>query len=421
MQQVQRAAAAAVSSVLSGHSLPESLEREIGKVRLTDQQRAAIQACSYGTLRHLGFLRFALDQLVKRTPKDDKVLSLLLVALYQLQFSESAHYAVVDHAVKSVGAIAGRSLKPFANAVLREYLRKRRQLIDAASRDDVARFSFPRWWIDKLSAQLGSQAAPVLASANLHPPMILRVNRRRMQAEEYVSLLRERGMVVELVGPEAVRLAVPVGVRQLPGFVEGLVSVQDAGAQVAAHLLELEPGQRVIDACAAPGGKTCHMLELCDVQLLSLDRDERRLLRVHENLERLGLGAKLCCADAADLDSWWDGRLADRVLLDVPCSASGVVRRHPDVKWLRRPSDIAGFVLQQRRLLEALWQVVARGGKLLYVTCSVFREENQQQVNWFLSRHADARVAPQHATNGGELLLPSEDHDGFFHALFEKI
>ena len=242
MQQIQQTAAAAVQSVLAGRNLNEALERQSRSSRLTDQQRAAVQACSYGTLRHLGFLRFALERLVKRWPKDQKVVSLLLVALYQLEYSKTAQYAVVDHAVKSVGAAAGRSLKPFANAVLREYLRKRRELLDAASHDDVARYSFPRWWIDKLRAQLGAQAETVLAFANLHPPMTLRVNRRRIEAEAYVSWLAETGVAARVVGPEAVQLEVPVAVAQLPGFAEGLVSVQDAGAQIAAHLLELEPG-----------------------------------------------------------------------------------------------------------------------------------------------------------------------------------
>ncbi len=420
MQQIQQAAAAAVRSVLAGRNLNDALDRQLRSSELTDQQRAAVHACSYGTLRHLSFLRFALERLVKRTPKDEKVVSLLLVAIYQLEYSKAAHYAVVDHAVKSVGALAGRSLKPFANAVLREYLRKRRELLDAASHDDVARYSFPRWWIDKLRAQLGAQADTVLALANLHPPMTLRVNRRRIEAEAYVASLAETGVAATVVGPEAVLLEVPVAVAQLPGFAEGLVSVQDAGAQIAAHLLELEPGQLVVDACAAPGGKTSHMLELCDVRMVALERDVGRLQRVQENLARLALEAQLQCADAGDLDAWWDGNMVDRVLLDVPCSASGVVRRHPDIKWLRRQEDIAGFAVQQRRLLEALWRVVAGGGKLLYVTCSVFREENQQQVDWFLSRHTDARLAPQHASSRGDLLLPSEDHDGFFHALFEK-
>ncbi|UCH49466.1 MAG: 16S rRNA (cytosine(967)-C(5))-methyltransferase RsmB [Betaproteobacteria bacterium] len=421
MQQIQLAAAAAVQSVLSGHSLTDALDREFRKGLLTDQQRAAVQACGYGTLRHLGFLRFVLDRLVKRKPKNDKVVSILLVALYQLQYSKAAHYAVVDHAVKSVGAIGGRTLKPFANAVLREYLRKRQDLLDTASRDDVARLSYPRWWIDKLRAQLGQQADLVMELGNLHPPMTLRVNRRQLEPVLYVSMLAEQGFGATWISAEAVRLDEPVSVERLPGFADGVVSVQDAGAQISAHLLDLQPGQHVLDACAAPGGKTGHMLELADVHMTALDRDCERLKRVTENLERLGFRAHIQCADATDLASWWDGTPVDRVLLDAPCSASGVVRRHPDVKWLRRPEDIAGFRGQQRGLLDALWQVVAPNGKLLYVTCSIFREENEEQVDWFLSRHADALLETRHDCQRGGLLLPSKEHDGFFHALFEKV
>ena len=421
MQQIQLAAAAAVQSVLSGHSLTDALGREFRKGVLTDQQRAAVQACAYGTLRHLGFLRFALDRLVKRKPKNEKVVYLLLVALYQLQYSKAAHYAIVDHAVKSVGAVGGRLLKPFANAVLREYLRKRQQLVDASNRDDVARFSYPRWWIDKLRAQLGCQADEVLKLGNLHPPMTLRVNRRQIEPAQYVSMLAEHDIGATLIYAEAVQLAVPLSVERLPGFADGLVSVQDAGAQISAHVLDPQPGQHVVDACAAPGGKTGHILELADVQMTALDRDCERLDRVRENLQRLGFRAKTQCTDAVDLASWWDGEPVDCVLLDAPCSASGVVRRHPDIKWLRRPEDIAGFAGQQRRLLNALWQAVARGGKLLYVTCSIFREENEEQVEWFLSRHADARLESQHDCQGSGLLLPSKEHDGFFHALFEKV
>jgi 16S rRNA (cytosine967-C5)-methyltransferase len=210
-------------------------------------------------------------------------------------------------------------------------------------------------------------------------------------------------------------------VELLPGFVEGMVSVQDAGAQMSAPLLDLQPGQSVVDACAAPGGKTGHICELADVRLTALDQDSLRLRRVRENLDRLGYDARVRCADAADLDAWWDGNPVDRVLVDAPCSASGVVRRHPDIKWLRREQDIQEFARQQSRLLEAMWKVVIGGGKLLYVTCSVFREENQEQVERFLARHSDSRQLERPAASEGNLLLPTEDHDGFFHALFEKV
>lgn len=421
MQRIQQVAAHAVQSVLAGSNLGTSLARHVRKAGLTERERAAAQAWSYGTLRYLGLLRFILDRLIKRQPGNESLTCLLLVALYQLEYGKTAHYAIVDHAVKSAGAIGGKSAKPFVNAVLREYLRQRKALIEAAGRDDVARLSYPRWWIDKLYEQLGSQRAEsVLETGNGHPPMTLRVNRRRMQPAQYVSLLAEHDIGATVIGAQAVQLITPVGVDQLPGFSEGLVSVQDAGAQISAQLLDAQPGQNVIDACAAPGGKTGHILELADVHMTALDRDAERLERVAENLRRLQLRACLQCVDAAELDAWWDGKQVERVLLDAPCSASGIVRRHPDIKWLRRQEDIFGFKQQQQHLLQALWRVVAQGGKLLYVTCSIFREENEEQVDWFLSRHTDASLAPQTQSQGSNLLLPSKDHDGFFHALFEK-
>ena len=422
MQRIQHAAAQAVQSVLAGTNLGNALARQVQKSGLNERERASVQALSYGTLRYLGLLRFILDRLVKRPPGNETVTFLLLVALYQLEFGKSAHYAVVDHAVKAAGTIGGRSVKPFVNAVLREYLRQRKELIGAARRDDLARFSYPRWWIEKLREQLGSQRAhSVLETGNEHPLMTVRVNRRRMRPEQYLALLAEHDMEATVIGAQAVLLAIPVGVADLPGFSDGLVSVQDAGAQISAQLLDAQPGDNVVDACAAPGGKTGHILELADVSMTALDRDAERLERISENLQRLHLTANLQCVDAADLGSWWDGKQVERVLLDAPCSASGIVRRHPDIKWLRREEDIDGFRQQQQRLLEALWQVVAQGGKLLYVTCSIFREENEEQVDWFLSRHTDASLALRTDIHGSALLLPSKEHDGFFHALFEKV
>ena len=422
MQRIQQAATQAVQSVLAGANLGNALARQFHQAGLDERERAATQALSYGTLRHFGLLRFILDRLVKRQPRNESVTFLLLVALYQLEYGKSAHYAVVDHAVKSAGVIGGRSVKPFVNAVLREYLRQRKNLVAATGRDDVARFSYPRWWIEKLRAQLGKQQADrVLETGNDHPPMTVRVNRRRIYPAQYLELLAEHNIEATVIGAQAVQLATPVGVGDLPGFSEGLVSVQDAGAQISAHLLDAQPGDNVIDACAAPGGKTGHILELADVRMTALDCDPERLKRVADNLQRLHLAAQLKCADAAEPESWWDGNQVQRVLLDAPCSASGIVRRHPDIKWLRREDDIAGFKQQQQRLLQALWQVVARGGKLLYVTCSIFREENEEQVDWFLSRHTDASLAPRTDSQGSALLLPSKEHDGFFHALFEKL
>ncbi len=421
MQNVQQAAASAVQSVLSGQNLNVALDAAVGSFSISNRERAAVRAFSYGTLRQLGYLRFALEKLASRPPKDPRVSCLLLVALYQLEYGNAAHHAVVDHAVDSVSTVGGHALKPFANAVLREYLRKRKQIADAAKLDDLARLSYPRWWIDKLRSQLGAQADEILQFGNLHPPMTLRVNLRRLEASEYLALLSGIGHAATLIGPAAIRLEAPMPVEQLPGFFEGKVSVQDAGAQMSATLLDLQAGQSVIDACAAPGGKTGHILELADVRLTALDRDAWRLERVRENLRRLGYDARVHCADAADLEAWWDGKPVDRVLLDAPCTASGVVRRHPDIKWLRRKQDVQGFAQQQRRLLEAMWKVVVGGGKLLYVTCSLFREENQDQVEWFLACNTDARLLARHQLGKGDLLLPTEEHDGFFHALFEKV
>ena len=217
----------------------------------------------------------------------------------------------------------------------------------------------------------------------------------------------------------ALTLLRPVPVEQLPGFGQGMVSVQDAGAQFAARLLDLGDGMRVLDACAAPGGKTAHMLELADVDLTALDTDPVRLARVNSNLERLGLSAHLACADAAATEAWWDTRTFDRVLLDAPCTASGVVRRHPDIKWLRQPGDIRRFAEQQQRLLEALWKVLARGGKLLYVTCSIFMEENQERIGGFVARHPDAHTLGAMPGRDG-LLLPDNEHAGFYFALLQK-
>jgi 16S rRNA (cytosine967-C5)-methyltransferase len=249
--------------------------------------------------------------------------------------------------------------------------------------------------------------------------MTLRVNRRRRAMPDYAQALETAGIVAKLLDDEALQLGRPMPIEQLPGFAQGEVSVQDAGAQLAAPLLDIADGMRVLDACAAPGGKTAHLLELAHVELLALDADGARLQRVQGNLQRLGLGAQLQCADAAELDAWWDGRPFDRVLLDAPCSASGVVRRHPDIKWLRRPGDIAGFARQQERLLDALWKVLAPGGKLLYATCSIFREENQEGIERFLIRQPDARRAGLMPGSDG-LLLPNEAHDGFYYALLQK-
>jgi len=249
--------------------------------------------------------------------------------------------------------------------------------------------------------------------------MSLRVNRRRRTVDAALAALEAAGQPARLVEPGALRLEKPVPVQRLPGFSEGALSVQDAGAQHAAAWLDLAPGQRVLDACAAPGGKAAQILESCDVDLLALELDPRRAERIAENFHRLNLAGRIAVADCAEPASWWDGRPFDRILADVPCSASGVVRRHPDIKWLRRADDIPRFAAQQARILEALWQTLAPDGKMLYVTCSVFPEENQAQIAAFLARHGDARALPIEGQPERQM-LPDADHDGFYYALLAK-
>jgi 16S rRNA (cytosine967-C5)-methyltransferase len=252
--------------------------------------------------------------------------------------------------------------------------------------------------------------------------MALRVNARRSTRADYLERLRTAGIAGEPFGDAGVMLARPLPVAQLPGFQEGLVSVQDAAAQLAAPYLDLAPGQRVLDAFAAPGGKAGHILEREAVRLVALDSDAARVGRLRDNLARLGLEAETMCADAGELDAWWDGEPFDRVLADLPCTGSGVVRRHPDIKWLRRESDIAALAARASALLDSLWRVLRPGGKLLLATCSVFREENRAQVDDFVGRHADARLAPLPGQDGLDVqLLPDERHDGFYYALLERV
>jgi 16S rRNA (cytosine967-C5)-methyltransferase len=422
MQRLQQEAAKVISKVVRGGRnltdvLSESLRRQ-GK--LTAQERGTLQDLCYGTLRHYARLVFIMNRLLARPVQESPLRCLLLVALYQLLHTRAGQHAIVDQAVR-----ATKNINPAAsglvNAVLRNFLRQQDALLVEADRSDESRYSYPQWWIDRLRTEQGERSDGVLQAGNQHPPMTLRVNTRRTSADAYLALLVENGMSVHRTGPSALQLDRPVGVEKLPGFAEGLVSVQDAGAQCAAQLLDVRQGMHVLDACAAPGGKTSHLLELADIRLVSMDKDEVRLARVRDNLQRLGLEAEVVCGDAAQPKVWWDGEAFDRILADVPCSASGVVRRHPDIKWLRRPEDIDAFAAQQLQILEALWPLLASGGKLLYATCSVFARENDQVVKAFLERHPDAQRTELSMPGmiDGQL-LPNDEHDGFFYAMLHK-
>lgn len=423
MDAVQRGASQVVSRVLGGRNLNQVLSATVQSLpALSVQQRGALQDLCYGTLRFYGQLDRVLQQLLHKPVQDEQLRCLLLVALYQLQYSKAAPHAVVDHAVRVARKLDVRA-GGLANAVLRQFLRKREDLLAHAAASEEGRYSYPQWWIDALQAQYGAAADAILSAGNQHPPMTLRVNRRRTSCDEYLKLLSAQDIRAERIGTEALLLGRPVPVERLPGFSDGVVSVQDAGAQHAAHLLDVREGTRVLDACAAPGGKSAHILELAQADLLALDKDEQRLERVRDNLQRLGLSARVQNGDAAHPEDWWDEKPYQRILADVPCSASGVVRRHPDIKWLRRPEDIVGFAQQQAQILGALWRTLATDGKLLYATCSVFARENRGVIEEFLRQHSDARQLPlplpESGMNEGQL-LPNDQHDGFYYALLQK-
>ncbi len=384
-------------------------------------QRAALQDLSYGTLRYYGQLQSILDMLLHKSLPDERIRFLLLVAIYQLQYGKSAHHAVVDHAVRAAQALNPR-VSGLVNAILRNFLRNQTELLDQAGQHAQGKYSYPQWWIDELNAQYGERSAGILEAGNQRPPMTLRVNQRQNTTAKYLKLLERENISALRIEPDALQLDKPVSVDKLPGFFAGLVSVQDAGAQYAAHLLDVHDGLRVLDACAAPGGKTAHILERAAAEVVALDKDANRMQLVEANLRRLGLAAQLVVGDAAKPEKWWDGEPFQRILADVPCSASGVVRRHPDIKWLRRSTDIAGFAVQQLDILRALWRLLAQDGKLLYATCSIFQQENEQVVEAFLAHQPDARRLPVTLPDdmNGQL-LPDGRHDGFFYALLQKI
>jgi 16S rRNA (cytosine967-C5)-methyltransferase len=422
MHNIQLAASQIVQQVLvDGRNLNQVLDESLGRKAVwTPAQRAALQDLSYGTLRFYGQLDAILRALLHKPLSDRRIYYVLLVALYQLQYSKAAQHAVVDHAVRSAQLLNAK-ISGLVNAILRNFLRQRELLLEQAAQHAEGKYSHPQWWIDELHAQYGERSAAVLEAGNQHPPMTLRVNQRRITAADYLALLSQHDLPARLIEPDALQLDKPVPVDKLPGFFDGLVSVQDAGAQYAARLLDVHDGMRVLDACAAPGGKTAHILERAAVNMVALDKDTKRLQRVAENLQRLDLSAQLLAGDAAEPQEWWNGELFDRILADVPCSASGVVRRHPDIKWLRRNSDIAVFAAQQLHILCALWRLLAQDGKLLYTTCSVFHQENEQVIAAFLAQQPDARRLPISLPCDivGQL-LPNEQHDGFFYALLQK-
>ncbi|MDD3354168.1 16S rRNA (cytosine(967)-C(5))-methyltransferase RsmB [Zoogloea sp.] len=408
-----------IAEVVDGGTLTDGLARLwVTWPNTSAATRGAILDLSYSTLRDYGRQDFILGKLLQK-PLPEPVQSLLRVALHRLNARPDTAHTVVDQAVTAAATVLGGNFKGVVNGVLRNALRQSVALEQAADTDMVAEFRHPPWWIRRLRKQYPEDWRGILQAGNTHPPMALRINLLRSSEAEALDDFATAGLAVRRLAPGTLLLDRPLPVTRIPGFAEGCISVQDAGAQHAARYLDLDDGQHVLDACAAPGGKTAHILESADVDLIALDSEVHRSRRITENLERLGLTAQVKVADCRNLDRWWDGRPFDRILADVPCSASGVVRRNPDIKWLRRSEDITRFVTLQAEIIDALWQTLAPGGKMLYATCSVFAEENQDQMARFATRHADCRREPI----GGQFdcqYLPCADHDGFFYALLEK-
>lgn len=410
------AAARIVAAVLTGRTPDATLAQTAIAIR------PAALDLAYTTLRDFGRGDFLLGHLLSKPLKETGIHALLLVALARLERRPEDAHTIVDQAVSAASGIAGGRFKALGNAVLRNFQRQRDILLAAADADAVAHWRHPAWWLAALRETYPAHWEEIAAAGNTHPPPCLRINRRRTSSNNYSSQeLAAAGIEAQVLDDTALLLDKPLPVERLPGFAEGRVSVQDWGAQHAAALLDLSGGQRVLDACAAPGGKTAHILEGAAVILTALELNPQRATRIEQNLQRLGLRATVLVGDAVRPAAWWDGQAFDRILADVPCSATGVVRRHPDIKWLRRPADVAGFVRSQAAILDALWPLLATGGKMLYCTCSVFPQENDEQMRAFVARHPDARRRPT-GTDAPELqLLPSATHDGFYFALLEKM
>ena len=429
---LRAAAARVVQQVMSGMSLADALPKQTSTFSDARDQ-AFLQAVCYGVCRwyfHLdAILKLLIDKPLKA--KDQDIYCLLLVGLYQLNAMRVPPHAAVAETVAATKIFKKIWAKNLVNAVLRQYQRSTQALNEKAQKTQSALYSHPDWMIDRVQQDWPSEWQAILSANNVHPPFSLRVNQRKITRENYHKKLIAAEDEVKIISETRAGLMLiePKNVELLPGFFQGEVSVQDGAAQLAAELSAPLPNERILDACAAPGGKTTHILEEQPklAKLIALDSDATRLLAVQENLTRLDLTADLICADAGDLAQWWDGVLFDRILLDAPCSASGVIRRHPDIKLLRKAEDILPLAKQQARLLSALWSTLKPNGWLVYVTCSVYAEENVQVLSGFLAANPDAREEKIQAEWGkecviGRQILPGmHDMDGFYFACLRKI
>lgn len=421
-------AAMCLASVTTGRSLSQQIP--IFEQQLIERERPLFRQLCYGVLRSYPKLNAITAQLLSKPTKakDSDILMLLLLGIYQLSDTRVPDYAAINATVASTRSLKKHWAKGLVNGVLRQWQRNHETLLAQLSTAEQA--SHPQWLYQNILEAWPDQAVELLQANNQNPPMCLRVNQKHYSTLGYLALLEDQNIAAGpcVYAPHGIRLEKPVVVDQLPGFGEGGVSVQDEAPQLSAELLSLSSGQRVLDACCAPGGKTCHILESCEdlATLTALDIDESRLVRVNENLTRLKLEASVICGDASKPDDWWDGQYFDRILLDAPCSATGVIRRNPDIKLHRKAQDIKKLAKLQLSILSALWKTLSPGGQLLYATCSVLPQENEHVVEAFLNEQDDASVIEIDANWGikgkyGRQLLPQpEGHDGFYYALLHK-
>ena len=426
------AAAEVIAKVLRGQSLSALLPEYSGKV--DEKDRPLLKELCFGSLRWYPQIAIILKGLIEKPlrEKDLEIQGLLASGIYQLMHMRIAEYAIINETVSAVGNLNRPWAKGLVNAVLRNFQRQQQNILDKEAENLVFQTAHPKWLLKKINDAWPSEiASQIIKANNQRAPMTLRVNGLHTSREDYLSTLEDAGIVASATdySAQGVLLETPRDVTELPGFSDGDISVQDEAAQLAAHLLLLGSGQRVLDACCAPGGKTCHILESQPdlTSLLAIDLEPRRLVRVTENLERLGLEAELKAADASNLDRWWDGKAFDRILLDAPCSATGVIRRHPDIKILRKPADIDKLAAIQTQILVSLWQTLKPGGILVYATCSVLPAENDQIIRGFITSQDDAQLMPIDAiwgiaTDHGRQLFPLENgNDGFYYSRLKKL
>ncbi|EGA65117.1 16S rRNA (cytosine(967)-C(5))-methyltransferase RsmB [Vibrio brasiliensis] len=421
-----RAAAANVlfQVVDKGHSLSNALPAAQQTIKPRDH--ALLQEICYGALRYLPRLESIANELMDKPLKGKQRVfhHLILVGIYQLSFMRIPAHAAVGETVEGTKTLKGPRLRGLINAVLRNYQRNQEELDAMAVSHNAGKYGHPGWLLKLLQESYPQQWQEIVEANNSKAPMWLRVNHQHHSRDEYLELLKNENIdnTIHSEAEDAVKLAAPCDVTKLPGFEKGWVSVQDAAAQLSINYLTPQDGELILDCCAAPGGKTAHILERTQgSEVVAIDCDDTRLKRVHDNLQRLNLKAKVICGDARNPQDWWQGEQFDRILLDAPCSATGVIRRHPDIKWLRRADDIAALAELQREILDAMWQQLKPGGTLVYATCSITPQENKEQVKAFLARTSDAKLQGSDVDNPGRQILPGEeDMDGFYYAILTK-